>query len=141
MIRNFRSLLIVLAIGAFASCNGYAVTPEEIIKNYNEEIRLVIVKTIGARDKTVEVVVEDHVLKVLRVNSNMTKSNHLGVSNEATSIASVVSKNIMDKPEYSDILAIRVEYVKRSGAPSDGEIVDSVNFRKNQNGVFELHKT
>lgn len=141
MICNFRSLLLACVIGIFATCSAYATTPEETLKINNEEIRLAVVNSIGARDKTVEIVVEDHVFKVLRVNSNMTKSNHQGVNNEATTIASIVSKNIKNKLEYADILAIRVEYVKRSGTPSKNKIVDSVNFRKNPNGVFVLHVT
>jgi hypothetical protein len=143
MIRTLKTFILTLVIGTIATLanTAFAVSPKETIKNYNEEIRLAIINTIGSKDETVELVIADHIFKVLRVNTNMLKSNHQGVNNEATAIASVVSKTIADKPEYKDILAIRVEYVKRSGSSSKNKVIDSVNFRKNQNGVFELHIT
>lgn len=141
MICMFRSLVMAYVIVTFASCSAYAATTEEVIKINNEEIRLAVVKTIGAGDQTVEIAVEDHVFKVLRVNGNMTKSNHQGINNEAKSIASVVSKNITDKAEYADILAIRIEYVKRSGTQGKNKVIDSVNFRKDPKGAFILHTT
>lgn len=138
---TFRSFLLVCMMGICAPCIAYAATAEEVIRNDNEDIRLAIVKTIGASNQSVKIAIKANVFKVLRVNSNMIKSNHAGVNNEATAIASVVSKNIAEKPEYNNIIAIRIEYVKQSGTTNKNKIMDSVNFRKNQDGTFKLHIT
>lgn len=104
-----------------------------------ESIRASIVQTIGAQDNTVELLIAGNIFTVSRVNSNMNESSHGGRNNEATAIASVVSKAIGDKAELKNIITIRVQYLIRAGTTT--QVVDTVEFRKDPNGVFQLHET
>jgi hypothetical protein len=108
-----------------------------------EDIRLLIVKNLGAQDNTVAVSITGGVFDILRVNSNMNDATHPEFNKEASAIASVVSKAIfdIDTAQYKKIHTIRVRYVNRSGSPAKDKIIDSVEFRKSQNGAFEIHST
>jgi len=104
-------------------------------------IQVAVNKAIGAQAKTVEVTTSGDVLLVARLNSNMNASTHEGRNNEAKAIASIVASSIGDKPEYRTVSTIRVDYVIRATAPSKGKVVDSVEFRKGPDGVFNFHQT
>ena len=104
-----------------------------------ESIRTSVVRAIGAQDNTVEVVIARNIFTVYRVNSNMNESTHGGCNNEATAIASLVSKTIADKSEFKNIITIRVQYLSRAGAST--KLIDAVEFRKDANGVFQAHMT
>ena len=82
-----------------------------------------------------------NLLIILRVNSNMNESTHAARDNEATAIASVVSKAISGKPKFSDVHTIRVQYAIRSVPGRDSSVVDAVDFRKDPQGVFQFHRT
>lgn len=104
------------------------------------DVRAAVARAIGAQDQTVEITVTDKVLIVLRVNSNMNGSTHAGRDNEANAIASIVSKAISGKAEFDNLVALRVDYVARSGA-DDGKVIDSVEFREDPKGAFRFHRT
>ena len=99
-------------------------------------------KAIGAQVKTVEVTTSGDVLVVARVNSNMNASTHEGRNNEAKEIASIVARSIGDKAKFRTVNTIRVDYMVRAAAsPTTGKVVDSVEFRKGPDGVFDFHQT
>ena len=100
-----------------------------------------IVKAIGAEAKTVKVTSSGGTLLVARVNSNMNGSTHEGRNNEAQVIAPLVAKEIGSNPEFGNAMTIRVEYVVRSSPATKSKIVDSVEFRKGPDGVFDFHQT
>lgn len=104
-------------------------------------IQASVTKTIGAQVKTVEVTVSGNVLVVSRINSNMNASTHEGRNNEAKEIASIVTKAIGDKSKFKTVSTIRVEYMVRAPTSSTGKVVDSVEFRKGADGVFDFHQT
>ena len=104
-----------------------------------ESIRISIVRAIGAQNNTVEISIEKNIFTVSRVNSSMNESSHGGRNNEASAIASIVSKAITDRSEFKDILAIRVQYLSR--AETRAKVIDTVEFRKDVNGVFHAHVT
>ena len=143
MLKLFLAALLILLLSISADINGgvSAQTNTTQINAAVEDIRLAVVKNVGSQDKEVEVLRTGNVLTISRVNSNMNDAPHQLVNNEATSIASVVSKAIVDKPEFKGIHTIRVQYLDRSGSPVKNKIVDLVEFRKGKNGVFELHLT
>jgi hypothetical protein len=105
------------------------------------EISVSIVRAIGAQDKTVEITTTHTILKVLRVNSNMNEATHAGRDNEATAIASIVSKAISGKSEFTKLNTIRVQYVTRPSPNANSRVVDTVDFRKDPQGVFQFHRT
>ena len=100
-----------------------------------------IVKAIGAEAKTVKVTSSGSILLVTRVNSNMNGSTHEGRNNEAKVIAPLVAKGIGGNPKFGNVSTIRVEYVARSSPATKSTIVDSVEFRKGLDGVFDFHQT
>lgn len=96
-------------------------------------------KSIGAQDKTVEITLANSVLTVLRVNSNQNASSHAGRNNEATSIADLASKAMSADAAGAAVHTIRVQYLTRDSAHPDGDVIDTVEFRKNAKGVFDAH--
>ena len=138
MLKTFLATLVIMLLSI--SVAG-AQTNATTINTSAEDIRLAVVKNVGSPDKEVEVVRTGNVLTISRVNSNMNGAPHQLVSNEATSIAMVVSNTIGDKSEFKGIHTIRVQYLNRSGSPIKNEAIDSVEFRKGKNGKFEIHST
>ncbi len=100
-----------------------------------------IVKAIGAEAKTVEITSNGGTLLVARVNSNMNGSTHEGRNNEAKVIASLVAKRFGSDTKLGNVSTIRVEYSNRSAPSTKSIIVDSVEFRKGPDGVFDFHQT
>jgi hypothetical protein len=143
MLKLFLTTLLILLFSIGVDINGAvnAQTNARQINTAMEDIRVAVVKNLGSQDKEVEVSRTGNVLTISRVNSNMNGAPHQLVSNEATSIAAAVSKAIVDKPEFNGIHTIRVQYLDRAGSPVKNKIVDSVEFRKGKNGVFEIHLT
>ena len=104
------------------------------------DIRAAIVRSIGAQDHTVEITLTDKVLIVLRVNSNMNEATHAGRDNEATMIASIVSMAVKGKPEFDNLVALRVDYVVGSAGEAS-KVINSVEFREDPTGAFRFHRT
>jgi hypothetical protein len=105
-----------------------------------DTVRASIVQAIGAQDRTVEVRAAGNIVTVLRVNSNMNESGHGGRNNEAAAIAAVISKSLSDNSEFRNVITIRVQYVNRYDA-AESRVIDTVEFRKDPKGVFQLHVT
>jgi len=80
------------------------------------DIRKSVVRSMGATDQTVEVIVERNVLILLRVNGNMNESTHAGRDNEATAIASIASKAISGKVAFKDVASLQVRYIIKDQA-------------------------
>jgi hypothetical protein len=103
-------------------------------------IQTSVVRAIGAQAQTVEVTVSGPLLIVSRVNSNMNDSTHAGRDNEATAIASIVSKAVVGNAAFKDIISLQVRYIVRSSSAGD-KVIDTVEFREGPNGVFQPHGT
>jgi len=125
--------------------DGPAYTQPNIthIDGATEGIRLAVVTNLGAPDDTVEMSRSGDILLVSRVNSNMSNAVHARgeFNKEAAAIASVVSRAIADDAEYKKINTIRVQYLNRSGSPAKDKVIDTVDFRKNPNGIFDMHSS
>jgi hypothetical protein len=106
-----------------------------------DSIHSSVVKSIGAQDRTVEITLTDSVLTVLRVNSNQNVSSHAGRNNEATSIADIASRAFINDVTGASVHTIRVQYLTRDSANVDSAVIDTVEFRKNAKGEFEIHLT
>jgi hypothetical protein len=100
-----------------------------------------VTESIGAQDKTVEITLTNSVLTVFRVNSNQNASSHEGRNNEAISIAGVASKALGTDATSASVHTIRVQYLTRDSAHPKGNVIDTVEFRKNSKGAFEIHVT
>jgi hypothetical protein len=143
MLKKCLSALMVafLSTGAYMPEMVSAQTSAPHVKLTTEDVRLLVVRNLGAQDSTVAASVTGGVFDVLRINSNMSDATHPEFNKEASAIASVVAKAIAGAAEFKKIHTIRVRYVNRSGSPAKDKIIDSVEFRKSQNGVFEIHST
>ncbi len=106
-----------------------------------DSLQTSVIETIAAQDKTVEITLKDSVLTVLRVNSNQNGSTHGGRNNEAASIAGVASKSLATDTANASVHTIRVQYVSRDSAHPEGKVIDTIEFRKNSDGIFEIHTT
>jgi hypothetical protein len=105
-------------------------------------IQAAITKSIGAQTNTVEVTARGDVLIVARVNSNMNDATHEGRNNEAKEIASAVTKSVAEISKSMKMSTIRVDYIVRAAAASAaGKVIDSVEFRKGPDGVFDFHQS
>jgi hypothetical protein len=116
-------------------------TPSAVRADTLGNIQAVVIKTIGAQVKTVEITTSDDVLVIGRVNSNMNASTHEGRNNEAKEIASIVAKIIGENSKFKTVSTIRVDYMVRAPASLTGKIVDTVEFRKGPDGAFDFHQT
>lgn len=97
-----------------------------------------VIKAIGAQAKTVEISLNGPLLMALRVNSNLNDSSHGGRNNEAIAIAVVASDAIGKTPGLAGVSTIKVQYIKRN-AENAVTVIDTVEFRKNAAGAFEIH--
>jgi hypothetical protein len=100
-----------------------------------------IVRAIGAQPNTVAISQAGNIFVVARVNSNMNEASHRARDNEATAIASIVSKEISSKPEFKNVNTIRVQYLIRSEPSAGDKVIDTVDFRKDPTGAFQFHRT
>jgi hypothetical protein len=107
------------------------------------EIRASVIRAIGAEAQTVDVSLTGKTITVTRINSNMNRSTHAGRDNEAKAIADIVSEAIRGKPEFKNLIAIRVQYEIHSTVLNRTStlVVDRVEFRADPNGVFQFHRT
>ena len=107
----------------------------------SKNIQTSVIRSIGAQENTVEIDTSPKIFTVKRVNSNMNMSTHEGRNSEAKEIASSVAAGLLDQLEFKEIITIRVEYLARSAAADESKTVDSVEFRKGLDGVFDFHQT
>ena len=56
---------------------------------------------------------------------------------EASKIASAVAATIAGKPQFDQVMIIRVDYVKRQG--SNSKVISSIDFAKDPTGAFRHH--
>jgi hypothetical protein len=125
-------LLLTQAIGMAGAQTSPAVL---------QELRTTIAQTIGAQPDTVEIVVNESIFTVLRVNSNMNEATHAGRDNEANVVGQIVSKAIAGSPAFRKFHTVRVQYVTRSKPGAPPKVVDTVEFRKSPSGSFQFHTT
>ena len=116
-------------------------TPSAARADTLRNIQAVVIKTIGAQPKTVEVTASGDILVVARVNSNMNDSTHEGRNNESKQIGSIIARSIGASPRFRNVSTIRVDYMIRATASPTGKVVDSVEFRKGPDGAFDFHQT
>jgi len=135
------SLLSAMLLMAFTTVAPAQTPPSASRTDTLGNIRTAVNKAIGAQAKTVEVTTSGNVLVVARPNSNMNASTHEGRNNEAKQIASIVAKSIGDGSRFRTVSTIRVDYMIRATASPTGKVVDSVEFRKGPDGVFDFHQT
>jgi hypothetical protein len=138
MLKTRSMLRYVVAIALFA---GALVTSAQTQPTALDDARSQIIKTIGAEKDAVVIVTTVKTVTVERINSNLNGSSHGGRNNEAAVIGPIVAQAIGDKPEFKDVVVIRVQYLRRSSPGSKDGVVDTIEFRKDAGGKFQFHET
>ncbi len=141
-----RHFLAFSAFVALLSIFGATVAPAQTTQSAKRAdplatIQTSIIRTVGAQPNTVEALKRGNVLIVTRANSNMNDATHEGRNSEAKAIASIVSKGIGTNTRFTMVSTIRVEYISRKPPGRSGKVVDTVEFRKGPDGVFDFHQT
>jgi hypothetical protein len=106
-----------------------------------QDIRASIIQAIGAESSSVEVSIRGNVFTVSRVNSTLNQTDHGTRNGEASKIGPVVSKALVDRPDFKNVHTIRVLYLARSKPNGTTKIVDTIDFRKAPGGGFVFHTT
>jgi hypothetical protein len=143
MLKRFLAASFVpfLSLIAIAVASVDAKTPATSKPAAVEAVRKLVAQDIGAPDDSIEILKKGKVLTITRVNSALNESNHQSRNDDAASIMAVVAKAIVDKAEFKSLYNINVQYTSRAEAASKSKIIDTIEFRKNQKGVFEMHLT
>ena len=135
---SFVALLSLIAIGIW-SVDAKAKAP---LKGASiEAVRKAVAQDIGAQEDSLEIVQKGKILTITRVNSALNESTHQGRNDDATTIVAGVLKAIADKTEYKSLYSIYILYADRAVGSSKNKVIDTIEFRKNQKGEFEIHLT
>ena len=132
---TFLSLIVIANWSVDAKTNA----PEKTVSI--EAVRKLVALDIGAPEYSIEIVKKGKVLTITRINSSLNESSHQNRNEEAASIMAVVVKAIADVAEYNSLYSIAVHYTSRTNASSKASVIDTIEFRKNQKGEFEIHLT
>jgi hypothetical protein len=132
---TFLSLIVIANWSVDAKTNA----PEKTVSI--EAVRKLVALDIGAQEDSIEIVKKGKVLTITRINSSLNESSHQNRNEEAASIMAVVVKAIADVAEYNSLYSIAVHYTSRTNASSKTSVFDTIEFRKNQKGEFEIHLT
>jgi hypothetical protein len=143
MARHFLAFSVFVAL---LSMIGAAVAPAQTTPTATKadtlsNIQTSVIKTIGAQPNTVEATMSGDVLIITRPNSNMNATTHEGRNSEAKTIAAIVTKSIGTDTRFTMVSTIRVEYMSRKPSDPSGKVVDTIEFRKGPDGVFDFHQT
>jgi hypothetical protein len=141
MCRKTTAACLLALMSLFAAATASAQTAPTPDSAFLDGVQTSVTKSIAAQDKTVEITLTGNVLTVLRVNSNQNASSHEGRNNEAAEIARVAVKAMNSESKGASVHTIRVQYLIRDSANAQGMVVDTVEFRKNAKGAFEIHVT
>lgn len=131
------SMVLALMPIAMGHAAAQALPPNTFL----ESLRTSIVQAIGAQDNSVETAIKGNILTVSRVNSTLNEATHGARNSEATAIGTVVAKALADKPEYKHIHTLRIQYVRQASPGARRKTLDTVDFRKDPSGTFQMHMT
>ena len=106
------------------------------------EVKSAILAKTGYDAKSVELQTTSASIIVTVVNSRLADQTGAAArENEAIVIVRAIADSIADRSEFTGIHAIHIDYVKRKSGDTRSEIVDGIDFIKNQRGIFVHHVT
>lgn len=143
MLKTFLATFIALFISllVFNSSNVLGQASNTQSKASLEGLGAKLDHSFSADGSAVEVILVEHVLTVSRLNSYLNDGSHVDRNNEAVSIVSVIQREASGNPDFKDVLIIRVQYILNAKESAERKVIDRIEFRKNQGGVFEFHST
>lgn len=102
-------------------------------------IREEILKATGYDEMAVEVKPGRHQLFITVVNSKLLSGGGAARIDEATAISSAVAQAIAHRPEFDDVEALHIDYVRRDKPDTATQTVQGIDFRKDPQGKFKHH--
>jgi hypothetical protein len=135
-------LTLVALAGSSTVWSADAVTDAAQVKRQAAsmaEIKALTESEGGYKTRNVELSSTAHQMTITIVNGELNTGVIAAREAEATRIVSAVARVIADKPEFSKLPVIHVDYVKRQGKKT--RPVQRFDFFQSPAGVFVLHKT
>ncbi|MDG4875337.1 hypothetical protein P9273_09535 [Mesorhizobium sp. WSM4935] len=107
------------------------------------EIEQSITSATGYDTNAVEVASNEFQIVVAIVNSDLNGPliTHRDREAEAAKIVEAIVAVLKGNPAYEKLLAIHIDYVSREPQANHSHVVDAVDYRRNLNGSFDLHRT
>lgn len=102
-------------------------------------IRDAIVAATGYDEDSIEVKPGRHQLFITVVNSKLIGGTPAARINEAATISSAVAQAITTRPEFDDVEALHVDYVRREKENATAQTVQAIDFHKDPDGSFRHH--
>lgn len=102
-------------------------------------IRDAIVAATGYDETSIEVKPGRHQLIVSVVNSKLISGSNVARIDEAAAISSAVAQAIATRPEFDDVEALHVDYVRREKEGAATQTIQAIDFRKDPEGRFLQH--
>jgi len=102
-------------------------------------LRRAVADAAGYQLTDIDARVSAHVVTITVVNGRLNTARNNERKDEASVISAAVARAIAAKPEFSDIMMIHVDYVKRQGNHDD--VIQGFDFNKNPAGGFSAHVT
>jgi hypothetical protein len=102
------------------------------------EIRAAILAATGYEETSIELRPAPHQLVITVVNSKLVDGSGADRIDEATAIASAVTEATATRPQFHDIEALHIDYVRRKEGKGT-QTVDAIDFRKDPSGKFRHH--
>jgi hypothetical protein len=107
-----------------------------------DDVKSAILAKTGYDAKSIELQTTSASIIVTVVNSRLADQAEAAPrENEAIMIVRAIADSIADRPEFKAIQAIHIDYVKRKSGDARSEIIDGIDFIKNQRGIFVHHVT
>ena len=105
------------------------------------DIQAALVAETGYPSDKVELKIDQAVVTITIVNSPLVSATTLDREHEARRMVETVVRTAHGKPAYSAVHTIHIDYVTRKPDGSGTRTVDAIDFRKDQQDVFQNHRT
>ncbi|WP_027055708.1 hypothetical protein [Mesorhizobium erdmanii] len=143
MLSRRRVLIAFLGVSvAWASAIGLAHSQAAPAVS-DVEIKQSIISATGHDGNAIEVATNAIQIVVAVVNSDLNGPliSHREREVDAAKIVEAIIAVLKGNPAHDKLLAIHIDYVSREPKADHSHVVDGVDYRRNQNGSFDLHKT
>ena len=105
-------------------------------------VKSAILAATGYDAASVEIATNGASVIVTVVNSKLAETAQSAArEEEARKIVRAIADSTVDKPEFTGLHAIHIDYVKRESGGTGSHVIDSIDYLKNPRGIFEHHIT
>ena len=135
-------LVVALAAGSLAVSGCVKPTPPQAQTDQTfAEVQSAVISATGYQTGAVEIKGDQSQVVVTLVNSRLVGQPAAVRETEAERIVSTIVRTMGDKPRFSAVHTIHLDYVTRNADGSGARVADALDFRKDPQGVFQHHIT